>query len=377
MSNINPHAILKIEGFEELGQAPLPNRQNESWRYTSLQKLKNQQFRLLESTHTPTSFDLDSYSEFAVLLVDGTKAYPLSDDIHETAVPANMPQNDLNVDQDFFSKLDSYLNTKQQHFTYASTKPLLIYYSQPDTQHSGLMAHIKIDVLSSCEIVEYAPQSNQSFFQRYHLEFSLHQNLEFRSIHLRADAGFRFVKYGFTLYDKAQLLFESYDEGAAIARNELDLRYTAPDQKAELRSLGHVRSNCHLNQETSITHDFANCETQQDYKHIVEDEAVAVFAGRMHIKEPGSIAKQLNRNLLLGPKAHAFTRPMLLIDCSDVVCSHGASVSRPSEDELFYLRARGIDEADAKKILATAFARLPEALAARIQYLRNLSDATS
>ncbi|MFU8798051.1 MAG: SufD family Fe-S cluster assembly protein, partial [Gammaproteobacteria bacterium] len=68
-------------------------------------------------------------------------------------------------------------------------------------------------------------------------------------------------------------------------------------------------------------------------------------------------AHMTNKNLLLAKTGEIDTKPELQIDADDVQCSHGATVGQLSEEALFYLRSRGIEEADAKKILTSAFAK--------------------
>jgi Fe-S cluster assembly protein SufD len=69
-----------------------------------------------------------------------------------------------------------------------------------------------------------------------------------------------------------------------------------------------------------------------------------------------SDARQSNPNLLLGDAAEIDTKPQLEIFADDVKCSHGATIGRVDEDALFYLRARGIDEAAARVLLVRGFA---------------------
>ncbi|NEO64862.1 MAG: Fe-S cluster assembly protein SufD, partial [Moorea sp. SIO4G2] len=66
-------------------------------------------------------------------------------------------------------------------------------------------------------------------------------------------------------------------------------------------------------------------------------------------------AAQLNRNLLLSPKARVDTKPQLEITADNVKCSHGATVSQLEADEVFYLQSRGLKETDARNLLIDAF----------------------
>ena len=74
-------------------------------------------------------------------------------------------------------------------------------------------------------------------------------------------------------------------------------------------------------------------------------KAHAVFNGKVFVPKPAQLtdAAQLNRNLLLSPKARVDTKPQLEITADNVKCSHGATVSQLEDDEIFYLQSRGLD----------------------------------
>ena len=83
-----------------------------------------------------------------------------------------------------------------------------------------------------------------------------------------------------------------------------------------------------------------------------------MFHGRIivHKDAQKTDAKQTNRNLLLSDDAQIDTKPQLEIYADDVKCTHGATIGQIEEDALFYLRSRGIGEADARRLLLRAFA---------------------
>jgi Fe-S cluster assembly protein SufD len=90
---------------------------------------------------------------------------------------------------------------------------------------------------------------------------------------------------------------------------------------------------------------------------VVAGHAHAVFQGRIRVAPDAqkTDARQSSRNLLLSAAAAADTKPELEILADDVKCSHGATVGDLDRDALFYLQARGVDEADARAILIDAF----------------------
>ncbi len=98
--------------------------------------------------------------------------------------------------------------------------------------------------------------------------------------------------------------------------------------------------------------------TDQLHKCIVSDRAHSVFNGKVFVPKEAQLtnAAQLNRNLLLSPKARVDTKPELQITADNVKCSHGATVSQLEADQIFYLRSRGLTEEDSRSLLIDAFA---------------------
>ena len=98
--------------------------------------------------------------------------------------------------------------------------------------------------------------------------------------------------------------------------------------------------------------------TNQLHKCIVSDRAHTVFNGKVFVPKEAqqTDATQLNRNLMLSPKARVDTKPELQITADNVKCAHGATVSQLEAEEIFYLRSRGLSENDANQLLIDAFA---------------------
>jgi Fe-S cluster assembly protein SufD len=108
---------------------------------------------------------------------------------------------------------------------------------------------------------------------------------------------------------------------------------------------------------TRIDHAQPNCNSFEVYKGILGGRATGVFNGKIFVYEDAqkTDAKQTNQAMLLSPTATINTKPQLEIFADDVKCTHGATVGQLREDALFYLRARGIPEAQAKGLLVYAF----------------------
>ena len=110
---------------------------------------------------------------------------------------------------------------------------------------------------------------------------------------------------------------------------------------------------------TTIDHAAPGGQTRELVKAVGADRGHGAFQGRIIVR-PGAQktdAHQLSRNLIIGDRAVIDTKPELEIHADDVKCSHGASVGDLDEAALFYLRSRGIAEAEARRLLIDGFLR--------------------
>jgi Fe-S cluster assembly protein SufD len=93
------------------------------------------------------------------------------------------------------------------------------------------------------------------------------------------------------------------------------------------------------------------------YKGAVQDRSHAIYQGLINARR-GAVrvdAFQMNRNLVLNQGARADSLPGLEIDADDLKCSHGSATGNLDPEQLFYLRARGIAESEARRLLVAAF----------------------
>ena len=107
-----------------------------------------------------------------------------------------------------------------------------------------------------------------------------------------------------------------------------------------------------------LQHAKPRCTSRQLFKNILEGQGRTVFDGMVHVDPQAqkTDAAQKNQNLLLSRQALAHSNPRLEILADDVQCGHGSTTGFLDPDALFYLRARGIGQADAQAILVYAFA---------------------
>ena len=131
-----------------------------------------------------------------------------------------------------------------------------------------------------------------------------------------------------------------------------------------------------IDNHTTIDHASANCDSHELYKAILDGKSRGVFNGKIFVRKDAqkTDAKQTNKTLLLSDEATIDTKPQLEIFADDVKCTHGATVGQLDDEQIFYLRARGISLDDARDLLTRAFA-LSVISKIRIEPLRRELDA--
>lgn len=147
--------------------------------------------------------------------------------------------------------------------------------------------------------------------------------------------------------------------GAELCRNDIVASLEAEGAECTLNGLYMVEGRQHVDFHTTVEHREPHGTSREYYKGILGGRSRGVFNGRVHV-HPGAQrtdSDQSNKNLLLSRDAEVDTKPELEIYADDVKCSHGATVGQLDPDMLFYLRARGIDEAAARGLLTYGFAQ--------------------
>ncbi len=107
-----------------------------------------------------------------------------------------------------------------------------------------------------------------------------------------------------------------------------------------------------------VRHQAPDCRSRQLVKGIVDGDAKGEFVGRIYVAPDAqrTDAEQQSRNIQLSDTATVVARPELEIYADDVKCSHGASVGQLDDEAIYYMRQRGIDEGDARRMQLEGFA---------------------
>lgn len=150
----------------------------------------------------------------------------------------------------------------------------------------------------------------------------------------------------------------SISTGAHLARNNIQTILGDQGCNCIMNGLYLGRGDQLVDHHTVMDHAKPHCESHEYYHGILADRARGVFNGKIFVRKDAqkTNAKQTNRNLLLSDDAVIDTKPQLEIFADDVKCTHGATIGQLDEKSLFYLQARGIPKAMARRMLIYAFA---------------------
>jgi Fe-S cluster assembly protein SufD len=156
----------------------------------------------------------------------------------------------------------------------------------------------------------------------------------------------------------AALSARSISFGGALVRNDVNVVLDAEGAACTLDGLYLLTGRQHEDNHTLIDHARPRTSSRELYKGVLDGSSRGVFHGAVVVRPDAqkADARQTNKNLLLSDEALVDTKPQLEIFADDVKCSHGATVGQIEESELFYLRSRGLDGAEARGLLIHAFA---------------------
>lgn len=178
----------------------------------------------------------------------------------------------------------------------------------------------------------------------YELEESGNDTSRVSSIYVEQHEGSSVLVDGITLMN-------------GITRNNYCVEVVGEHASTELLGMTIASGKQHVDTRSFVSHNAPRCTSNQMFKYVLAEEAVGAFAGKVLIKEGCERveAYQGNRNLCASPEARMYTKPQLEIYTDDVKASHGTTIGQLDEDALFYMRTRGVNVDDARRLLMQAF----------------------
>ena len=160
------------------------------------------------------------------------------------------------------------------------------------------------------------------------------------------------------LAQDAHIKLAYVDLGGSLIRNDVQVDLAGPGAVCELFGVFLTSLGQHVDNHTRIDHTAPRTTSREAFRGIIGERGRGVFNGKVvvHRGAQGTDAEQSSDNLLLSERGEIDTKPELEIYTDDVKCAHGATVGELDPGQLFYIRARGVDEGTAKGLLTFAFA---------------------
>ena len=227
--------------------------------------------------------------------------------------------------------------------TMANSRILIILEEQAQAKLLVCEHTMDLNNFLSTQVVEIFAAEG-SHFDYYNLEESNEMTSRFSSLHAKLEASANVLVNGISLNN-------------GTSRNNYYVELLGEYAEATLCGMAIIDQEQKVDTYSHVTHAVPNCTSTELFKYVLDDKAVGAFSGRILVKEGAqkTQAYQTNRNLSSSREARMYSKPQLEIYADDVKCSHGMTTGQLDENALFYMRSRGIAEAEARMLLSVAF----------------------
>lgn len=372
--------VSAIRTLEEKG---IPNNKHEDYKYCNIESYLRREFKTIEQTFEKiTPADVAPYKldeAINIVVLNGTYDYDLSEKIivpgitvktlaelstEEAAyisTQAKSSQDALIALNSTYSGKGLYLEIKRSNVI-----PMPIHIIYINTNSGTALVNprnfIHAKVNTEATIVEsFVHTGKAKVFSNYVSEKLLEQNAKLNCLTIQNEGGLSYsVNTNQVKVNKhANYSNATFTLSGELVRNNHNVELADAECEAHLNGLFVTNHTQLVDNHTLIDHQMPNCQSNELYKGIAKDKSTGVFNGKIFVRKDAqkTNAYQSSKNILLSDDATINTKPQLEIYADDVKCSHGTSTGKVDEEALFYLKARGIGDSSARKLLLQAFAQ--------------------
>lgn len=364
-----------IQYLEEKG---IPNNKDEEYKYCNIESIFRKEFKNIENKFSPVEALPKLDDCINVYLLNGnyfSSEISAEKIIISDLISALQTHKDL-LKKHFcqYSKTDAFstLNTAfcgNGLFVYVSNsvqiqKPLCIHFLS--SNEGEAMIHPRILVIAEENaqltfIEKHYGYVGGKCFSTNTQEIIVGENARVNHYRIQSENE---NAYSVSTIDVQQAANSVYNActfifGGLLVRNNHHVTLNGKNAETHLNGLLIGNDTNLIDNHTLIDHAVANCNSNELYKGIANGKSTVVFNGKIMVRRDAqkTNAYQSSKNILLSDDATVNTKPQLEIYADDVKCSHGTSTGKVDEDALFYLKARGIGDTSARKLLLQAFAQ--------------------
>ncbi len=366
----------------------LPGPRNEAWKYTSLRALERRSFSTSVSAPGIDAEMLADIPAPRLVLLNGQHAPALSDlsglplgvsvELLSAALAsggdtARFLARRFERGDEIFARLNAALATNgvllrvEAGMGKATDPPVhLVFVGAPDAVdrawHLRNLVELRRDAtLSLVEhhlgVGAHAHLSNALS----HVHLAQGARLDHARVQRESDRGTSFLRTDAVLARDARYQRVDMELGSALSRHELNVRLEGDNARLVANGVLLASGRRHVDTRLGIDHIGRDTGCELTWRGLGTGRGRAVFHGGILIRQgaDGTDAMLSNKNLLLAEGAEIDIQPVLEIHADEVKAAHGATVGRLDADALFYLRSRGLPEAQAQQLLTAAFCREP------------------
>ena len=359
----------RVDAFERFCQKGVPSLKQEHWKYSPLSKDLIQFQNLKFSLNQDKSFNyihFEKFDHYKILLKDGVL---ISEEVKEEGLEITKYKQDqfyeikknqiLDFNNAFFTpgfeiRVDSNVNIK---------KPIVIYnYFSKDFDGNNInnKNFIYLDKNSKAEIYEKNIfEDEKDLFFTKNLDIELEQDANLVKYYLNSTNNNKTI-YNFIrskLEQNSEFEKFNFSHNVSSCRDEIIADLNGTNAFVSLNNIQHLSQKCFHEIKWEINHNEENTRSSQFVKSALHDDSVAAFQGKIFVdsKAQKTDGYQLSRALLLSDRSKFLAKPELEIYADDVKCSHGSSSGSIDQESIFYLRSRGINEQQAKRMMIEGF----------------------
>lgn len=375
----------RAAALERANALSVPTTRDEEWRFTDLTPLTKLQVQPVAAAIKVSAADIATHvvpeAAMRLVFVDGVPAPELA---QQGALPAGVTviamsdalKSHAALVEPHLAKL---AGVGQELFTALNTAFLqhgVFIHLSKDAQlkapihllfvaaGNGVAAYPRCLIVAesgaeACVIEDYVALGDEAYLTNAVTEIAVAPNASLRHIKLQRESqkAFHISNCAVTLAKDARFQSHAVTLGARLSRNNLNISQQGEGINVEIDGLALIGGRQTADTHTLVDHAKAHGICRQTHKTIVGGAGHAVFNGKVFVREGAQLtdSSQQSRNLLLSDKARVDTKPQLEIFADDVKCAHGAAVGQLDAEHLFYLKSRGLPEAQARNLLTYAF----------------------
>ena len=380
---------LQAKARDEFQNLGLPHRRVEEWKYTDLKSA----LKIVPAAAT-TSGDvskaaldqalgegLSSLDAHRLVLIDGKFDASLSGQDLPDGVSVQTLSDALATGEDWINELGQIGEGERdavQAFNLAALqggmavhvadkceleKPLFLIAVNSNEGTSAITSRLffHIGQAAKVELIEHhvALKAEASTHANLVTEFKVANWADVRHVKLTEDTdqSLHLANVMANLGKESNYQFFQFTLNGGITRNQVYVRYDGDEAKADISGVALLSQKSHADLTLVMDHAAEGCESRELFKTVLDHKARAVFQGKV-IVQPGAQktdGEMMSNALLLSETAEFDSKPELEIYADDVLCGHGATTGQIDEELLFYLKARGVPEAEARALLIQAF----------------------